>query len=265
MPDSAPAPIGHNSGARPIELTLLQEQLDTNHAALVQRTSELKAAVARALAKHPDIETEEVAGLFADQVRQITAAVKTIKEAHAEEKRPYLEAGRLVDSWFKKLIDTLDDGKNKLLNAITKFQRRVEEERRRKAEEDARRRAEEAERLRIEAEQRAAMAESERDIQAAAELHGAAAKAEAQAAASQEVAQARAADLTRVRGTYGAVTSLRKKWGYRVVDITKIPVSYLMVNDAMVKAHINSRSNKDMPPAPIPGIEFVEEKKAAVR
>ena len=36
------------------------------------------------------------------------------------------------------------------------------------------------------------------------------------------------ADLSRTRGDFGSVTSLRTTWGFEVDDLTKVPATYLL-------------------------------------
>ena len=82
-----------------------------------------------------------------------------------------------------------------------------------------------------------------------------------------EVAEAKPADLTRIY-THGAGTaSLRKTYTYEVDDTTKVPLAYLMIDDAAVKAAIK-KAPKDPSGRPminIPGIRIVENVKATIR
>ena len=74
------------------------------------------------------------------------------------------------------------------------------------------------------------------------------------------------ADLSRTRGDFGSVTSLRTTWGFEVDDLTKVPATYLLLNEQMVRAAIRTAPKKDgVPQINIPGIRVVAEQKAGVR
>lgn len=290
------AVVGDNNPPSPINLDEIAGQMAANHRDLLDRRDDLLAGVSRAKERHPEIQDDDTAGSFADFMRQINAAIKVAKDRHGEAKRPYLEAGRLVDSFFKDIIEKLDSGKTELSRVLTAFQLRKEEEARKRAEEarkraeeDARRareeadrlrrEREEADRLRREAEEAAERAETAKDIaeaarkaaqaqqaaeavnsaESAAELDAHAAAAEGAAVAAATVETAKAADLSRTRGTYGAVASLKTKVDFEVEDINAIPREYLMVHEPTVRAAIKRGVRV------IPGLRIFEKKIAAVR
>jgi hypothetical protein len=134
-------------------------------------------------------------------------------------------------------------------------------EARRAAEEEARRARAEADRLAAEALAREVAAKPSAP---AAPVLDRAIEAEARAAVADAIAAAKPADLSRTRGDYGAVASLRTTWEYEVTDFNAVPRQFLVVNDLGIRAHIRTRA-KDQPPSPIAGIKFIEKSTAVVR
>lgn len=221
MSDTATATIGDNRP--PAEEDPLRARLHEQQADLMRRRDELLAASTRV----PDaIETEEEAQRAADFVKQITAAIKAAEGRRVAEKEPFLVSSRTVDGFFKGITEPLDRVKPGILQKLTAFQRRKEQEERRRREEEERRAREEQRRREAEA------AEAQRKLDEAAEAERlAAAPAEAEdtsraldraittdALARQaegdvhraaKEADAKPAELSRTRGGYGGVASLR--------------------------------------------------------
>ena len=86
------------------------------------------------------------------------------------------------------------------------------------------------------------------DLQAAAEGFS-------QAAAAQEVAEAKPAELSRVHGQMGSVSSLRSNWTFELTDLMqlvqavaagKVPLLYLQVNEVRVRVAIRSENVRDI-------------------
>lgn len=230
MPDT----IGHN--LPPTDADPLRDRLSEEHAALMKRRDELLEATDRAPAV---IEDEDTAGKMTDFIKQVQAAIKAAEGARVAEKEPFLAAGRTVDGWFKKMTDPLADAKKKLERVLTEYQRKKAERERREREEAARREREEAERAAREAAERAAALQSEADLAGAIVAEEAAAQAAADAARAAQAAAAKPADLSRSRGDYGGVASLRTFWDFEGLDRDALDLEALRPHipaDALEKA-----------------------------
>lgn len=182
-------PLGHN---RPPKDALTADLTDRNHD-LALRQSRLLDLVKRQpkTAKDAD-DVKELGGV----IRELREFNETLDAAHKEQKRPYLDAGRAVDGYFKGLAEPINAAMAVLNRIITVWQDRIEAERRRKAEE-------EAEQARLEAERLAKIAAKKR---ATEEQQLAAAAAEEEAETAEAVATAAPADLVRVRDEEGTIT-----------------------------------------------------------
>lgn len=203
---NAPAPIGHN---RPDLAAELRSQLELDNADILKRRDELLASVARMPATIGD---DDMAGKFGDQIKLITGCTKAAEDRRTTAKEPYLAAGRAVDGFFKGVSEPLTKAKQGVERTLTAYLRAKAEAERRRREEEERLQREEAERAAREAAERAAAMQKESDLQAALEAEARAQQAAADAAAARKAAEAKPAELSRTRGDYGAVSSLRRVW-----------------------------------------------------
>lgn len=227
----APLGIGPGHNEAPLDELLFEESAD-----LRARRDELIASAERAPAT---IDDEEVCGKTADLVRLMSACIKGAEAARVARKEPFLASGRLVDAHYKRITDPLDKTKRTVEMRITTYQRAKAETERRAREAEARRQAEEAERQRREAEAAAANAQEEEDLIDAIAAEEGARQAEADAATAQKAALVKPADLSRSRGDYGAVASLRTFWDFTALDRDTIDLDALRAHlpiDAVEKA-----------------------------
>lgn len=201
------------SEARVIERTHNQPDLATvlreDNAALVARKDELLAAFERVPA---DVDSDEICGKVNDFIKQVDAAKKHAEKLRVDQKEPHLNAGRIVDGFYKTVTDPLDKVKKALTQRVTVYLRKKEDEERRRRQEEERRAHEAAEKARIEAEERAAALAKEEDLDGAIEAEEAAKRAADEAAKAAKEAEAKAAELSRTRGEFGSVGSLRTAW-----------------------------------------------------
>lgn len=233
------ATIGDN---QPPRAAALQDELSARHLQLAARRDELLEAMKRAPEKVTD---DETAGRVGDFIKQIMACHKNAEATRVAEKEPHLESCRVVDGWFKKITDPLASAKKAMEERLNKYLVAKAEAARREAEEKARREREEAERL-------AAAATTDKQLDVAI-AH------EAAADAAAVTAQAKPAELSRTRGDFGAVASLRTTWDFEVTDISAVPAEFLMVNDVAVRGSIKGGRRV------IPGIRIFEKQTAVVR
>lgn len=234
MDTHAPA-AGHN--LPPLDADPLRDRLAEENAALLARRDELLAAIERS----PEIvEDDETAGKMGDfSQKQIAGWLKDWEGRRVAEKEPFLSAGRTVDGFFHKEADPLAKGKQKIdarrkkyLDAKAEAERRARIE----AERIAREAAEKAAREAAEAERKA---RDERDLAAALAAEEAAKKAAAEAEKARAAAAAKPAELSRVRGEYGSVSSLKQFWAYRNLDRGALDLNALREHlpaDALDKA-----------------------------
>jgi hypothetical protein len=216
--------LGVGGNNPPTQAEILREQLEIEAEALMKRRDELLAAAERVPAL---IDNDELAGRVGDFVKQLTGAHKAAETARVAAKEPYLEETRVVDSLFRQITDPLARVKKAIEARLGVYLKQKADEERRQREEAARlarekaeaewRAAQEAEKARL-AEQSKVSAETViGHIDAAQQYEN---EADQLAAA----AAAKAADLSRVRGDYGSVQSLRTTWDFRILDLDAIPL-----------------------------------------
>ncbi len=245
---------GSNTPQPPAPLTTAQiiEWLEYTLSGLSARRDEIVEALEATLGEHPTIEDDEVLGMVAENMRMAQALVRTSEERRKESKSPYLAGGRAVDEWFARLLGPLSRATTPLQSTMNEYGKRklVAE---REATEKARMLAEREAERRLNA-AREAMDNSSPD---ANEQMAKAIEAvdEAQLAAGRSLATA--ADLTRQRGVYGAVASVRTNWEWREVDHDLVPREYLMINHMKIRETMKIRGPDGSPSIEIPGIKWV--------
>lgn len=246
MSEEQTTDIGHNNPP-PTAEAAIRLQLDERHEDIAQRTEELVGALDRV----PDlIEDEETAQRVSDFVKQINAAKKKAEAQRVSEKEPYLTGGKAVDGWFKGMTLPLDKAAQLLKEKLTAYHVKKETEERRRREEEERARREEEERLRREAEEKAAAAATDDDLNEAIEAEQAAAQRAAEAHDAGKKAQAPAAELSRTRGEYGAVSSLATFMDFKDVDYGTIDLEALRPHlkrddiDKAIRAYIKAGNDE---------------------
>jgi hypothetical protein len=194
------------------------------------------------------IQDDFIAGHAADFARDLKQASAALDETRTRIKKPVLHAQRMIDGSAKALTDQVTAAVREVETRVTAYLRAKEVAARAAAEA-------EAQRLALEAEARIAEANETNDdaaIEAAVESMDAASKAD-------ELANAKALELTRTRGVGGALTALKDNWVAELVDITKVPATYLQLNESVVKAAIKSGVRD------IPGLRIFNDTKAMIR
>lgn len=176
-------------------------------------------------------------------------------------KRPVLEAGRGIDTFFKTIGNDLDAATGPLQRAVDTYAREVAA-------------AERARALR-EADEARAKAESERIKADAAKSAGAAANAEARAEnldakadALEERAAASTADLTRTRGA-GVTISGKEVWIATITDYTAAVAPLGAIGPYFkreaLEAALTSMVRIQKGGAVWPGVNFTSDVKATIR
>ncbi len=243
MSEAALAEVGHNEP--PVDLDPLLERLREDNADLLKRRDDLLGAIERSPAAIEEGD-EDMAGKLADFVdKQLTAFVKHAEAVHKNDKAPFLQAGRTVDSFLHALIDDINKGKGKV-NAVRKTYAvaKAAKERRRR-EEEARLAREEQKRLEREAAEKAAKIKEQGDLDQALQVEEEARQAKIDAEKATAAAAVKPAELGKSRGVHGGQTTLKQFWNVAEIDRDKIDLEALrphFTDDALKRA-ANSWTN----------------------
>ncbi len=183
------------------------------------------------------IQTDDQAGIVVDYLAKLKACYKDMEDQRGALGRPVLDFTKSLNNRFKALTGPLDErikllGKN--LAGYDQHKKKMAEEAVRKAEDDKRKWEQEQESAR----------------QAAEKANKPAPKPKAPPPPPPPVTN------TPVFGkSTGARSTTVSRWVHRVSDITEVPLRYLQVNDAAVKAAIKSGARGNN----IPGIEIFDD------
>jgi hypothetical protein len=201
----------------------LRDRLLDLNAALLRRRDELLMAGERV----PNIDSDELAAKVSDFIKQVMAASKAAEGARIAEKEPYLQGGRETDGFFRQISDPLEKLKRYTEQKLTIYLRGKAERERREREERERLAREEETHRRREAEEAERILRDEKSLKEAIDADKRAKEAEADRITAEKAAQAKAADLSRTRGEYGAVSSLRTLWTFSDLDRATIDLEAL--------------------------------------
>ncbi len=256
--------IGHNGSPEVLDpIAAVKNRLGIAHRDLVARFIDLELGCARV----PDpIDSEEEAGLVTDFIAQCQAQLRRADGAHKQEKAFFLQAGRAVDSFFKRRCETLSDALTPVIARLKAYRDRVttaacaqHQAARQAAEEEARRAGADAAAHRAEAERLARTANSSEDRQRAAQE-----LALAEAAAERAEVWAREAasvlEPVRIQGDYGATAYITRSWTFEVVDLDQVPRLYLSLDTEAVRTAITKKGVRD-----IPGLKIFQSESLRVR
>jgi O-acetyl-ADP-ribose deacetylase (regulator of RNase III) len=184
-----------------------------------------------------------------DLIRAATGAKKT-------EERPFVDAGNALRGWFARFEAPITAALKPIEQVMLDLGERRQAAATARAAEEARKRQEAADLIAAEA-ARAIKAKPAEAEQLLAQSEAAAEEARRALAA----AAARPAANTRVRGIYGAVSSVRTTWTHEVTDFDAVPREYLMVDKAKVAIAMKDRDrNSNKPTAVIPGITWIAQR-----
>jgi hypothetical protein len=215
MPDALAELLHHNNP--PPDLLVgdaLREKLASENNDLIRRRDDLLAAAGRI----PAIDSDDIAGRVSDYIKQLTALTKAAESKRTDAKEPYLEGGRNIDGFFRAITDPVAKAKTAIERRLTDYLREKEARERREREEQERLAREAAETARREAEARARALADEQSLQAAIAAEKAAETASADLVKASQAAEVKPAVLSRTRGDYGAVSSLRTQWVFEGID-----------------------------------------------
>lgn len=203
-PNQAAAPIGHNRPPVDEQVAAdLVQALDAE--GISDRIAKLLGSASRA----PEITSPEIAGRYAEMVKQMSAASKAVEIEREKLNRPLLTAQRALKGKADAIVAPLADAERAARAKIRKFdddQREAEAKRRREAAEAA-----EAERRRLQAIE---------DERAAAEQREAApviVEPEPEPVAAPAV----------IQGDYGAKVARTTTWRHEIVSVRQLPDAIL--------------------------------------
>ena len=239
----------------------LRDKLRDENYELIQRRDQLLDAAARI----PSIDSDDVAGKVSDYVKQLTALVKASETQRTGAKEPYLEGGRNVDGFFKAITDPVEKVKTDVQRKLTIYLREKEEAERRERIRLERLAREAAELAAKEAAEAAAAAADAKTLDVAIEAEKQAEVAAADLAKAEQAADVKPAELTRTRGEYGSMSSLRTEWVFDDLDRQQLDLEALrpyLPTDGLekaVRAFIKAGGRE------LKGVKIYESTKAVVR
>lgn len=216
--------IGHN---RP-PADPLTEMLEEQAKALRERIDALVEAAKKA---PEEIDSPDVAEKVTILTAQVGKATKALEEQRVEAKKPYLEAGRVIDGYYGSITSIANDLYRDLKQRLLRWEQIQEKKRRAEAE-------------KIRAEAQAKLQEAQDEDQRNDAL--------------QSLDRADALEKSHTETAYGQKVVTRKRWTFRVVDPAKVPRGYLTVDEKAIRAAVKSGARD------IDGIEIYQESDATV-
>lgn len=262
--DHPDAPLGAGHNRPPTDEHAMRVLLEEDNIDLSRRAADLLAAVERV----PEtFANEDEQTRASDFIKQIDGCRKNCEAGRKASKEPYMQAGRLVDGFFKGLSDPLDVAKKTVQARVTTFlQAKEAEERRlrRITEQEAADAAAAAQKAADEAE---AAAKDDATLDDAVQAEDAANEAAAIAADAAKEADAKAAELSRTRGEHGSVSSLRTFWVHDEESLSRATLDLEALRDHLPVAGLHQavRSAIKAGEREIRGVRIYEKKEAVVR
>ncbi len=255
--------IGHNSA-----ISLLPEKAAFMEAVLADaaEAKDRLLDVRVGLEKLPETVNGDNAGVVQDFIAQCQGALKDWEAARKAAKKKPDELGKAIQAEFQTRAAPVEEALKKARAKLGEYQQqlaREEEARRREEAEKAAREAKEAQRKLDEAAAKATAAAQGGDREAAKEAQEAldsAATAAESAAKDASDADKEADRPVHVRGEYGTTTGYsRKAWKFEVTDIAKLPLSFLMVDEKMVRQWLTEQTKGGGTPPDVEGLRFFQE------
>lgn len=222
-----------------------------------QRSDDMEAIGKRWVDERPVIEDEEMAGKARDFLAQLGKLKTAAKAAHGDEKKPHLEAGREVDTYYKGIQAVVTRLHSMINPLLTTWLQKLEAERQAKLKAEQ----EEAERIAQEAEAAKEKAEKEGGYDNAV----AAEEAEEAAEEAQETVAKTEKETTSVAGDLASrASSLRTFYSAKVVDHAAA-LHYFKDDPRVVEAVqtcANGIAREQKENLSVPGLELVTKQKA---
>ena len=249
------------------------DALAMDHGHLARKVADIEAILAGLPTRIDDDDTNAP---WQDKILNIATIAKDIEATRVAAKAPFLQAGGVVDSYFRTL-QSRTASVHKAISAVVEgyLQRKAAAERARR-EAEARKLREEEERQRqkaVRCAEEARKAEEANRIKTAenrnvkaAEAAMAANSTAATAFAMEQSAQAKSADLARTRSPTGSLGTLQDKWDFSINEIDAVNSRLLWPyvkrehKEAAIRAYMNANAPKHLPEdhdwQPLAGIKF---------
>ncbi len=220
--------IGHNNP--PSESEILEQRLEDNYQKLHDEYGRLSKK------DIPEVvNNEEEAQPVTDYIKAVKSLKKSVTEAHKKEKAPFLEAGRIADTWKKNYEIKIENLAAKAEKPLQVFLVKKQEEERQRQLDIARKAREDAERLAEQAREH----EAEGINDTAEDLMDAAMQSEGKA----QAIQSSALDVKgRVRSSMGASASQKITWTGEIESVAAIDLNAL--KEYFTEDHIQTAINK---------------------
>lgn len=206
------------------------------------RADELLAAETRVPAELDQI----TVGKAADFVKQIKDALKKGEAKRKEVKAPYLLAEGAIDTAFARIATPLSALKTRMESKIGDFQRKAADAERRRREEEARKAAEEAEKA-------ATAAATQADLDEAI-------RRETEAQKAADAAAVKPIELSRQRGDFGSLATIRTTWEFEIINAVEVPREYCVPSEALIRAAIRAGGVRA-----IPGLRIYQREQTVIR
>jgi hypothetical protein len=220
-----------------------------------------------------EVADEEDARMVSDVRKGFQALIKEVDGLRLADKAPFMGLAKVVDGFFVPRIDKLSFELRRINALALDYANRKEAAERAKRESLARAKREEAEALarlaeEEDAKRRAAFANPNKpnenpDYDAAVVAAAAAAEA---AAKAEKAALAKPADLARVRGDLGSVTSPKRRWTGEVTDRQTLDLEALRLHLSLedlnkaVRSWVRANTGDDLAPPMLKGAKVWQEK-----
>lgn len=216
---------------------------------LASSTDELKSRADELLAAEARVPAEldqATVGRAADFVKQINDALKKGEAKRKDVKAPYLLAEGMIDSAFRAITSPLAALKTRMETKIGDFQRKAADAERKRREEEARKAAEEAAKA-------AAAVSTQTDLEEAI-------KREAEAKRAAEAAAVKPIELSRQRGDFGSLATIKTTWEFEIENATLVPREYCVPSESLIRAAVRAGGVRA-----IPGLRIYQREQTVIR
>lgn len=228
------ATIGHNRA--PSDAEIMAEQFEERYKDLLDHVNDL---VIRSAKAPKTIEDDKMADFFVSFSKDVSQTINKAEAIRVEEKAPYLEKGRIVDGWFKGVIESLQRVNQTMKRPLDDFLIRKARAEREAREAEAKRLREEAEAKAVAA---AALEQANKATQSDREMVKAVRLEERAIEMEEAIQQAPMASGGAHRSISGVTASLRTTWLGEIENLEALDLNKLKGHfpaDAIAKA-VNS-------------------------
>jgi hypothetical protein len=241
--------IGHNSGefesvTLAASVEKIEKYLDNDTFAIRQKARLIAVMLKDFLRDYAAITTDVQQAMATDVAGQTKLHLKLIEERREAIKRPWIDGGRAIQTYFSTITSPVDELLQRLEKIQTAYAKEIETQRR-KAALDA---ALAAQAVADEAADIAAESLSSSDLDAA---NHAAEHADALIALAND----KPATHSRTVGDYETVSSLRTVLVIELEDISKVPPEYLLLNEKKARSDVLAAKRR-IETLTIPGVEI---------